>query len=445
MQQTRKKKSKTKQMRRRKRKKKKKKKKKKKEKEKKKKTVLKLKIRQKNADGTVSFREKILRTEEEIAEYYAKQKEKKEKLAKVRGKGVFKGIAGAPNTEDDSLTPLISGATFPDTDMSTWDPATMKRWKRREADKRRRQLKNLEKKKDLMERLQRNDFGAPGLPDSTVGGESIQGEPDATPSKGASSMRCGACNMYGHMRTNKNCPLYTEGGEDLTATPDGLVQVQGTRVKLALNQINRSAEVKVKINVPRDERKRRKGGLGVSEPDYLQPKGSSSKKPRRRRGDPEIELSNLLQKVVDAMRVLPQAKLFLKPVSAKEVADYYTIIHNPMDIATIKVKVAGLKYRSRDELLADVEQMVLNAKIYNGETSLIYEQAKQVQMAAQREIKFHDAVLKELEGELDPNRSRMEMPTPASTAGSMVSPINSLFDDDGRSEMNDEPTPMQLE
>lgn len=47
--------------------------------------------------------------------------------------------------------------------------------------------------------------------------------------------------------------------------------------------------------------------------------------------------------------------------------DYYRIIQRPMDLQTIRENLRQKKYQSREEFLADVNQIVENSNLYNGE------------------------------------------------------------------------------
>lgn len=46
--------------------------------------------------------------------------------------------------------------------------------------------------------------------------------------------------------------------------------------------------------------------------------------------------------------------------------DYYRIVHHPMDLQTIRENLRQKKYHSREEFLADVNQIVENSALYNG-------------------------------------------------------------------------------
>lgn len=46
--------------------------------------------------------------------------------------------------------------------------------------------------------------------------------------------------------------------------------------------------------------------------------------------------------------------------------DYYKIVQRPMDLQTIRENLRQKKYQSREEFLADVNQIVENSTVYNG-------------------------------------------------------------------------------
>lgn len=67
---------------------------------------------------------------------------------------------------------------------------------------------------------------------------------------------------------------------------------------------------------------------------------------------------------------------FLEPVNAAEVPDYYTIVKNPIDMSTIRKRLAsGSFYISMDIFVADVLRMFANAKFYNSPETLFYKVA----------------------------------------------------------------------
>lgn len=120
-------------------------------------------------------------------------------------------------------------------------------------------------------------------------------------------------------------------------------------------------------------RKKRRGG--VSHCDYL---SRHSRTANRRRTDPVVTLSTMLEEILNEMRELPEANPFMFPVSSKSVPDYYRIITRPMDLQTIREALRQKRYQSREEFLSDVNQIVENSVLYNGEQSQLTTSARKM-------------------------------------------------------------------
>jgi len=85
-------------------------------------------------------------------------------------------------------------------------------------------------------------------------------------------------------------------------------------------------------------------------------------------------LKMLLQFILEDPLSMP----FREPVNAMDAPHYYDIIKNPMDISVIKNKVRNGKYKSMENLMADVELMVKNCEYYNEPDSELVDGAKQL-------------------------------------------------------------------
>lgn len=202
-------------------------------------------------------------------------------------------------------------------------------------------------------------------------------------------LKCGACGNVGHMRTNKACPLYQNSGpapplnvamteeqeeeieKQLNADDEDLVNVDGTKVKLSGKLIKHAEEMKRRtllLKVPKEAMSARRKRRGVTDLhcDYLK---RQQRPANRRRTDPVVVLSTILESILNEMRDLPDVQPFLFPVNAKLVMDYYKIIQRPMDLQTIRENLRQKKYQSREEFLADVNQIVENSILYNGPKS----------------------------------------------------------------------------
>ena len=86
------------------------------------------------------------------------------------------------------------------------------------------------------------------------------------------------------------------------------------------------------LKFPKEKLRKRKR-QGEDDLEYL---GKRTKTVHRRDTNPEVPFSAALDKTLIKLRSLPEAAHFQKPVSAKLVPDYYTIIKFPMDLQTIK-------------------------------------------------------------------------------------------------------------
>merc|ERR1712071_504179 len=197
---------------------------------------------------------------------------------------------------------------------------------------------------------------------------------------------------------NKACPLYqnatpappmavalTEEQEEeyekqIFSEDEELVNVDGTKVKLSAKIVKHAEEVKRRsllLKVPKDavsSRKRRRAGT-VTHCDYLSRHGKTA---NRRRTDPVITLSTMLEEILNEMRARPDVNPFLLPVSSKSVPDYFRIITRPMDLQTIRENLRQKKDQSREDFLTDVNQILENSTLYNGEKSILTTAAKRM-------------------------------------------------------------------
>uniref|UniRef100_A0A8C2E681 Transcription initiation factor TFIID subunit n=1 Tax=Cyprinus carpio TaxID=7962 RepID=A0A8C2E681_CYPCA len=195
-------------------------------------------------------------------------------------------------------------------------------------------------------------------------------------------LKCGACGAIGHMRTNKFCPLYyqtnappsnpvamtEEQEEELEKTVihndnEELIKVEGTKIVLGKQLIESADEVRRKslvLKFPKQQlppKKKRRVGTTVH-CDYL---NRPHKSIHRRRTDPMVTLSSVLESIINDMRDLPNTYPFHTPVNGKVVKDYYKIIVRPMDLQTLRENVRKRMYPSREEFRESVELIYKNS------------------------------------------------------------------------------------
>lgn len=83
----------------------------------------------------------------------------------------------------------------------------------------------------------------------------------------------------------------------------------------------------------------------------------------------------------------PRSELYMEKPSAIDYPDYYTIVHKPMDLATIKARIDRHVYASHEAFEADFKQMVSNAQLYNHPESLVYYDALEIDKLVTSKLK----------------------------------------------------------
>ncbi|KAG7282696.1 hypothetical protein CRUP_017622 [Coryphaenoides rupestris] len=198
-------------------------------------------------------------------------------------------------------------------------------------------------------------------------------------------LKCGACGAIGHMRTNKFCPLYYQ----TNAPPSNPVAMTEEQEEELEKTVRRKSLV---LKFPKQQlppKKKRRVGSAVH-CDYL---NRPHKSIHRRRTDPMVTLSSVLESVINDMRDHPNTYPFHTPVNAKVVKDYYKIITRPMDLQTLRENIRKRVYASRDDFRESVELIVKNSATYNGAKHPITQ-------VAQSMLDLCDAKLKEKEDRL---------------------------------------------
>ena len=77
--------------------------------------------------------------------------------------------------------------------------------------------------------------------------------------------------------------------------------------------------------------------------------------------------------LVNSIRKWPISIPFREPVDPlnDNAPNYFQVIHHPMDLSTVKLKIDHRSYGNVDEFLSDMRLMCSNAKQYNGEGTFL--------------------------------------------------------------------------
>lgn len=130
-------------------------------------------------------------------------------------------------------------------------------------------------------------------------------------------LTCSSCGQPGHMKTNKSCPNFTGSSK------------------------------------------------------------SSRRKPEEKK-QPSVLLQERLQKLVSGYMSMPFSNAFHRPVSLKKFPSYGSIIKNPIDLGTIKLKAKSGSYRHFRTFLEDLRLMRDNCAFYNGSSHSLTEIAENI-------------------------------------------------------------------
>uniref|UniRef100_A0A182P397 Bromodomain adjacent to zinc finger domain protein 1A n=1 Tax=Anopheles epiroticus TaxID=199890 RepID=A0A182P397_9DIPT len=94
---------------------------------------------------------------------------------------------------------------------------------------------------------------------------------------------------------------------------------------------------------------------------------------RSRRTGEDLPLNSVaLYTLIDDILKHPNSWPFNRPVSSKEVPDYYTVIKNPMDFARIKSKLNMGDYKINEQMMSDVQLVFRNCDLYNTDETDVY-------------------------------------------------------------------------
>ncbi|KAK9711287.1 histone acetyltransferase, variant 3 [Basidiobolus ranarum] len=88
---------------------------------------------------------------------------------------------------------------------------------------------------------------------------------------------------------------------------------------------------------------------------------------------------SLMQQLVADLQVHASAWPFHHPVNRNEVADYYDVITEPMDLATLESNVDSDHYLTMEEFITDVQKIFDNCRVYNNEKTTYFKCANRLE------------------------------------------------------------------
>ena len=287
--------------------------------------ILKRVSRMPNLQGTITVKVSYISDPAEIEEYYKRKLE--EELPKNKEK--------TKRTADTLEQRILK---IPD--------AKRKKKRETEGDPKKEEKKLLEEKKFLEKQQELSQSCL-----NKVGSGEI-------PSTGAGKIVCGKCGLAGHMKTNrKKCPMFSaESPDSFRAEKEGMVKMEGSKIKLSIEKIQLAAE-----------KKKEEHFYG----DYSRPKTISA---RRRRQVEENPYDDVAFKLIR----FDSSRMFINPVKKEAYPDYYHIITHPVDLTSMNAKAKRGEYSSAESFIEDLSQIVENSAMYNGQNHDVTHQAMQI-------------------------------------------------------------------
>lgn len=240
---------------------------------------------------------------------------------------------------------------------------------------------------------------------------------------GTRDVVCSKCGMPGHMKTNRECPLYDplaeaamkdDTNETAMKLKLNLGQSEGQEERLSVLNIRElktksdkayAAELKEKREREREKRKKNKQKFEI---DYKSTLGSATK--RRESGRellPSMALADILLKVVTSIFTNSRAAPFRKPVNVSSYPAYKKVISRPMDLSSIKDRLKEqtnhgdrVNFRSRDDFMQDIRQILENSRLFNGQNNQITMDADFLVQLCEAELEKHAQDLSRFEAQL---------------------------------------------
>jgi len=121
---------------------------------------------------------------------------------------------------------------------------------------------------------------------------------------------------------------------------------------------------------------------------------------RKRRDIPESSLNKAMEDIIDNCIKFDYTKIFHNPVKKYNYRDYYEVIKNPIDLSSMKNKTKSNEYKYLQQFLDDIELMLNNSKIYNGEYHDVTLQALRIKEFALKKVEEYKEKIYDLENKL---------------------------------------------
>mmetsp|Transcript_2519 Transcript_2519/g.3637 ORF Transcript_2519/g.3637 Transcript_2519/m.3637 type:complete len:594 (+) Transcript_2519:174-1955(+) len=172
------------------------------------------------------------------------------------------------------------------------------------------------------------------------------------------------------------------------------------------------------------ERRMKKRQREAEEADLYKRRGTSNRRERGaiRERRPHVIMRDRLESIRTGIEKRSTSGPFHRPVNRKALPRYYEVIHEPIDLQTIRDKNQRYEYRTADAFLRDFELMKNNAIKFNGEESFLGKEATEIyefvkKTVAENREEF-DAMEKAVQEQLNSGRKRKKTSSNSKPASS---------------------------
>lgn len=93
----------------------------------------------------------------------------------------------------------------------------------------------------------------------------------------------------------------------------------------------------------------------------------------------ERSFNLMCQNIIESMRKHKSSWPFIEPVNRDDVADYFEVIADPIDIKTIEKKLQSNYYVDKETFISDVKRIFVNCRKYNQPGTIYYKAANDLE------------------------------------------------------------------
>lgn len=203
--------------------------------------------------------------------------------------------------------------------------------------------------------------------------------------KGKNTARpCGECGAFGHMRTNKICPLFEEdefrAPKKAPRRSKPVQEAEGTKLTMSRREIQPS-RTKAKFSKRRiaeaqaatRDRNRKNQYSAIDDNEYDEKYRPRMKRHRAGRGTAYMRWCEAVEKqIIEELEREEHASVFMHPVSKKDAPTYHLKITKPICLRHIRENLRKHGYAEKNQFLADVQLMFDNCRTFNRGTASNY-------------------------------------------------------------------------